>query len=163
MPIKRMFYATVFFLLLLSSEPVQAQKFTPNFSKGDFLLKGSGSIRYLIQDGAPLWVQLGGGYFIFNHFLAGADIGYERAGKYDDFYLRPFLKLYLFNRVTLGGGVNGKINTTTGKETQYFDAEGGLIFLLDSAIAIEPTFRYPFDKDIKPEIGVNIILYLSRW
>lgn len=155
----------VFVMLLFILFPIlgNAQKHVPNFSKGDFLVKGSGNLRFLLQDGSPLWVQAGAGYFLFNHCVIGADFGYERAGKFDDFYARPFAKAYFFNRVALGGGLNGKVDSETGKETQYFDAEASLIFLLDSAIAIEPTFRYPFDKKYKPEIGVNIILYLTRW
>ena len=150
-------------LIVLAPFAGNAQKHVPNFSKGDFLVKGSSNLKFLLHKGSPLWVQAGAGYFLFNHFLLGADIGYERDGQFDDFYARPFAKAYFFNRVSIGGGLNGKIDRESGKNTQYFDAEASLIFLLDAAIAIEPNFRYPFDKNYKPEIGVNVILYLTRW
>lgn len=155
-------YISIIALLLLASLPVYAQRKNPNTEKGIFFFKGGSNGQLSLQEGTPFSVNLGAGYFFIQNMMAGMDAGYEKAGRFDDFYARPFARYYVARRVFAGAGLSA-YQPLEGKIKYTPDIEAGFALFLDSFIAIEPTIHYPIQDGTKPYFSLNVSIFYSRF
>lgn len=150
------------FAFLAAFAPLYSQRQKPNTERGIFFLKGGTNGRISFEDGTPFTINVGAGFFPLQNFLVGADLGYEKAGPFDDFYARPFARYYAFRRVF--GGVGLSATQLTGGKPKYIpDVEAGFALFLDSSLAFEPTFHYPITENSKPYVSLNVSIFFSRF
>lgn len=126
--------------------------------RGIFFLRGSGSFNVSLQEGTPLNLSLGGGYFPFHDILIGVDMEYVRVDDFDDFSAVPFARYYWRQLLFLEAGYY-----SFKQGDDYFSyLEGGIgyIFLLNDYVTIEPGVYYPFQNDAKPQLKMFISIYL---
>jgi hypothetical protein len=148
--------------LMAFSLHASAQKKKPNTEKGIFFIKGGSSGQLSLEEGKPFQVNVGVGYFFMQNAMAGVDLGYEKAGPFDDFYARPFARYYMFRRIFGGAGVRA-VQPVEGKIKYIPDLEAGLALFLDSFIAFEPTVHYPIEDGSKPYFSLNISIFFSKF
>jgi hypothetical protein len=155
-------YFILIFLFFLITFNAYSQRKKPNTEKGIIFLKGGSGGGFVLEEGNPFNIQLGGGYFFMQNLMAGADLGYQKAGPFDDFYARPFTRYYVARRVFAGVGASAT-QLLGSKPKIYPDVEAGLALFLDSFIAIEPTAYYRVQDGFKPVFSLNITIFFSRF
>jgi hypothetical protein len=139
-----------------------SQRTTPNTEKGIFFIKGGTSGHLTFSEGNPFTIEIGGGYFPVQNVLVGADLGFQKAGPFSDFYARPFARYYAFQRIF--GGIGLSASQFASEKTLYIpEIEAGFALFLDSSLAFEPTFHYPIRENTPPYLTLNVSIFFSRF
>ena len=156
-------YLIACLLLLYSSLTLlYSQKTPPNTEKGIFFIKGGTNGRFDFDEGSPFSLEIGTGFFPLQNLVVGADLGFQKAGPFNDFYARPFARYYAFQRIF--GGIGLSASQFASEKPQFIpDIEAGFALFLDSSLAFEPTFHYPIQENAKPYISLNVSLFFSRF
>ncbi|MEZ5030530.1 MAG: hypothetical protein R2787_03940 [Saprospiraceae bacterium] len=126
--------------------------------RGIFMLRGTGSIDVSFQEGSPLAIHIGAGYFLWNDLLVGVDAGYERAGQEDDFFASPFMRYYWRQLFFAEASLHTVM--IEDRTTSFIEAGLGYIFYLNDYVMVEPGFYYPFLENSKPSFRVFVSVYL---
>lgn len=136
----------------------------PNTDKGALFFKGGSNLQFSLEDGKPFSAQVGLGYFLLDNLVAGCDLGYERAGQFEDFWARPFARYYIAQRFFLGAGLNGiKSEEEDAKDKLVPDVEAGFALNIDPSFAFEPTVRHLIQDGSKPIFSLNITVFFLKF
>ncbi len=147
-----------FFFTLLALNLVSMVFAQESFSdKGIIYVRGTGQLLVSFEEGSPINLSAGGGYFFWRDWLLGADIGYSKVGDSSNTSFAPFARYYIKQKFF------AEARYLSFKEREesfsYIEAGGGYVYLLNDYVALEPGLFLPFSDGGKPYIKVILSIY----
>jgi len=155
---KKLLFLT--FLLLAFNFTLNAQDYTTD--KGIILIKGNSDFNLVLTKGSPIFLSLGGGYFLKENICLGADLILFGASGTNTVIASPFARYYFMEKFYAGASlIKGIKFGDKYIELEEYKAQinAGYMFYLNDYVVLEPNLKYPIIEDAKLIVGLSISIY----
>jgi len=149
-------------LLVMAAFTFNATSQDSATGQGVILIKGSSDFNLVLAEGTPMYLSLGGGYFLKDNICLGADLILYGASGTNTITVSPFGRYYFQEKFYAGASfIKGlKFGDKFLELDEYkIQIDAGYMYFLNDYVVLEPNLKYPIIENAKLFIGLGISIY----